>query len=65
MNIRGITKDDFDYVVSVLDRWWGGPSVERAHPVFYYELGAQALIAETDEEDLVGFLLGFIAPGEP
>ena len=44
--IRGITKSDFDYIVSVLDRWWGGPSSERAHPVFFYELGEQALIAE-------------------
>lgn len=64
MIIRGITKQDFDYVVSVLDRWWGGPSGERAHPVFFYELGEQALIAEEDGT-VVGFLLGFIAPTEP
>lgn len=59
MKIRGITKDDFDYVVSVLDRWWGGPSSVRAHPVFFYELGEHALIAESDGE-VVGFLLGFV-----
>lgn len=64
MRIRGITKRDFDYIVSVLDRWWGGPSSERAHPIFFYELGEQALIAEEDGE-VVGFLLGFVAPTEP
>ncbi|MGE0786867.1 MAG: GNAT family N-acetyltransferase [Sandaracinaceae bacterium] len=64
MRIRGITKADFDYIVSVLDRWWGGPSGERAHPVFFYELGEQALIAEEGGE-LVGFLLGFVAPADP
>ena len=64
MKIRGITKTDFDYIVSVLDRWWGGPSSERAHPVFFYELGQHALIAEDDGE-VVGFLLGFLAPEEP
>lgn len=64
MKIRGINKQDFDYVVSVLDRWWGGPSSERAHPVFFYELGELALIAE-EEDEVVGFLLGFLAPGEP
>jgi GNAT superfamily N-acetyltransferase len=64
MHIRGITKSDFDYIVSVLDRWWGGPSAERAHPVFFYELGDQALIAEEDGQ-VVGFLLGFIAPTHP
>ncbi|MCB9593431.1 MAG: GNAT family N-acetyltransferase [Sandaracinaceae bacterium] len=64
MLIRGITKSDFDYIVSVLDRWWGGPSSERAHPVFFYELGSHALIAEDDGE-VVGFLLGFITEEEP
>lgn len=64
MLIRGITKQDFDYIVSVLDRWWGGPSSERAHPVFFYELGEKALIAEDDGE-VVGFLLGFLAPKDP
>ncbi len=64
MIIRGIKKEDFDYIVAVLDRWWGGPSGERAHPVFFYELGEQALIAEEDGQ-VVGFLLGFLAPTSP
>lgn len=64
MIIRGIKKEDFDYIVAVLDRWWGGPSGERAHPVFFYELGEQALIAEEGGE-VVGFLLGFLAPTSP
>lgn len=64
MEIRGITKTDFDRVVSVFDEWWGGPSSDRAHPVFFYELGAHALVAEEDGE-MVGFLLGFVAPVEP
>jgi ribosomal protein S18 acetylase RimI-like enzyme len=64
MQIRGISKADFDYVVQVLDRWWGGPSGERAHPVFFYELGKDGLIAEADGQ-VVGFLLGFVAPTTP
>jgi GNAT superfamily N-acetyltransferase len=64
MIIRGITKSDFDYIVAVLDRWWGGPAGERAHPYFFYELGEKALIAEQDGE-VVGFLLGFHAPTSP
>lgn len=64
MQIRGISKADFDYIVAVLDRWWGGPSGERAHPVFFYELGKDALIAEADGQ-VVGFLLGFVAPTTP
>lgn len=60
MLIRGLTKADYAYIVSVLDRWWGGPSRELAHPMFYYELGHEALIAEIDGE-VAGFLLGFHA----
>ena len=62
--IRGITKSDFDYIVSVLDRWWGGPSSERAHPIFFYELGDRALIAEENGQ-VVGFLLGFVSHNDP
>lgn len=64
MQIRGITKTDFDHITSVLDRWWGGPSREQAHPVFFYELGEHALIADEGGE-VIGFLLGFVAPNEP
>ncbi len=64
MQIRGITKADFDGIASVLDRWWGGPSRELAHPMFFYELGSEALVAEEDGE-LIGFLLGFHAHPYP
>lgn len=63
MRVRGITKTDFDYVIQVFDRWWGGPASERAHPVYFYELGAQALIAEDEPSgEIIGFLLGFHTP---
>jgi ribosomal protein S18 acetylase RimI-like enzyme len=64
MKTRGIRKDDYDYIVSVLDRWWGGPSGERAHPVYFYELGQDALIVEEDEQ-VMGFLLGFVTQSAP
>ena len=64
MQIRGITKADYDYVVSVLDWWWGGPAGQGAHPIFFHELGRHSLIASEDES-IVGFLFGFVAPTEP
>ena len=60
MEPRRITKGDFDQIVEVIDRWWGGPIGTFAHPIFFYELGEKALIVE-DGGRLVGFLLGFIA----
>ena len=59
METRKITKADFDQIVEVIDRWWGGPIATLAHPIFFYELGDNALIVENDGR-LIGFLLGFI-----
>ncbi len=59
IEIRGITQSDYEYLVSVLDRWWGGPSGQHAHPMFFHEFGDHALVAESDGE-IVGFLLGFM-----
>jgi GNAT superfamily N-acetyltransferase len=62
MLTRAMTKADFDHVVRVIDKWWGGPSTALAHPLFFYELGELARVVECDGR-VVGFLLGFIAPG--
>lgn len=61
MHIRPMKKADYDEVVRVLDRWWGGPATERVHPIFYYELGENALVAEEDGS-IIGFLVGLLAP---
>jgi GNAT superfamily N-acetyltransferase len=61
MNVRRITKADFDRIVEVIDHWWGGPIGTFAHPIFFYELGDQALVVEQGPE-MIGFLLGFVVP---
>ena len=62
MNVRRIVKGDFDRIVEVIDHWWGGPISTFAHPIFFYELGEQALVVEQGSE-MIGFLLGFLALG--
>ncbi len=64
METRKITKSDFDHIVDVIDRWWGGPMANFAHPMFFHELGDNALIVE-EERRLIGFLLGFVVFGSP
>lgn len=61
MQTRPITKRDFDTVVEVIDRWWGGPISTFAHPIFFYELGDAGLVVESDDGEIIGFLLGFVA----
>jgi GNAT superfamily N-acetyltransferase len=56
---RQMTKADFDEIVEVIDRWWGGPIGTFAHPIFFYELGEHARVVE-DRGEMIGFLLGFI-----
>jgi GNAT superfamily N-acetyltransferase len=60
MVTRPLEKRDYDLIVQVIDRWWGGPTSALAHPIFFYELGNMARIVE-DDGVMVGFLLGFIA----
>src|SRR5262249_52777234 len=60
MQTRALQKRDYDLIVQVIDRWWGGPTSALAHPIFFYELGSMARIVEADGI-MVGFLLGFIA----
>lgn len=64
VDVRAMQKRDFDQVVEVIDRWWGGPVAQQAHPVFFHEFGDTALVALSGEE-LVGFVLGFVAPTAP
>jgi GNAT superfamily N-acetyltransferase len=61
MQTRRITKADFDHIVEVIDRWWGGPLGTFAHPIFFYELGDNALVVQNEEGMMTGFLLGFVA----
>src|SRR5262249_2068765 len=61
---RPLTKADYDEIVQVIDRWWGGPTSALAHPIFFYELGRMARVVES-EGRLVGFLLGFLCPERP
>jgi GNAT superfamily N-acetyltransferase len=61
MDTRPLAKADYDQIVHVIDRWWGGPTSALAHPMFFYELGRLARVVENDGL-LVGFLLGFICP---
>ncbi len=64
MTTRRLTKADYDHVVRVIDKWWGGPTSALAHPIFFHELGDAAMVVELDGR-VVGFLLGFITPHGP
>jgi GNAT superfamily N-acetyltransferase len=46
LTTRPLQKADLDHIVSVIDRWWGGPTSALAHPIYFYELGQLARVVE-------------------
>ncbi len=62
MITRTLGKQDYDHIVQVIDRWWGGPTSALAHPIFFYELGQLARVVEHDGI-FVGFLLRISGAG--
>jgi GNAT superfamily N-acetyltransferase len=60
MQARSLDKDDYDFIVRVIDHWWEGPTSALAHPMFFYELGSLARVVTTDSGERVGFLFGFV-----
>ncbi|MEW6046691.1 MAG: GNAT family N-acetyltransferase [Bacillota bacterium] len=64
MTIRTMRKQDFDYLVTVVDEWWGRPVRHLLHPVFLYQFGDTAFVAE-NKGAVVGFLVGFAGQRDP
>jgi GNAT superfamily N-acetyltransferase len=64
METRPLTKERWDQIVRVIDSWSGGLSRSLAPPIFFYELGEMGRVVE-EKDELLGFLLGFIAPLSP
>ncbi len=61
LTTRSMTKVDYDFIVRVIDKWWGGPTSALAHPIFFHELGRDATVVEVEGRP-VGFLFGFLPP---
>lgn len=64
MYIRHMTKSDFDYLLTVIDNWWGWPTSFKFHPVYLYQFGNTAFVME-DNGKVVGFVVGFISQTDP
>ena len=65
LSIRPIAEDDYAFVISRLDEWWGGRDMVAKLPRLFFEhLGDAGLIAE-DDGRVVGFLAGFMSTAKP
>lgn len=66
MRLRNITSNDYAYVITVLDEWWGGRHVTDMLPRLFFEHFADTgFVAESDGGEIVGFLVGFVSQSCP
>jgi ribosomal protein S18 acetylase RimI-like enzyme len=66
LSFRRPTEDDYPRVVDVVDDWWGGRRMRAILPRLWFQhFTGSSWIAETDDGDLAGFLVGFVSPDHP
>ena len=59
MNIRHLEYADFDAISPVVDEWWGGRAVRGLLPRLFFEHFQPTSFVIEEEQELVGFLVGF------
>ena len=63
--IRQLATADYPFVISVIDRWWGGrPMADKLPRLFFEHFTDTSFAAERDGR-LAGFLAGFISQSRP
>jgi ribosomal protein S18 acetylase RimI-like enzyme len=64
LELRGAVPADYDWIIDVVDAWWGRPMTQKLPRLFLDHFYTTSLIAE-DEGQAVGFLVGFFSPSVP
>ena len=64
--IRHARHEDHVRIVAVVDDWWGGRRMSALVPALFLEhFAGTSYVAETEEGDLAGFLIGFRSQDRP
>jgi ribosomal protein S18 acetylase RimI-like enzyme len=65
-SIRRAQLDDHASVIAVVDEWWGGRRMAALLPSLFFEhFAGTSLIAEDENRQLAGFLVGFDSADHP
>lgn len=65
MDIRTARSSDYDRVARVVDTWWGRPVQPGLSRLFLDHFWRTSLVAEDEQGELCGFLVGLLSPGDP
>ena len=63
LRIRRALPVDYDWIIGVVDDWWGRPVSSGLPRLFLDHFYLTSLIAE-EEDEPVGFLVGFLSPSQ-
>lgn len=64
--LRKATPADHARILEVMPRWWGGRDLRALVPSLFLEhFAGTSLVAETDDGELAGFLIGFVSQDHP
>jgi ribosomal protein S18 acetylase RimI-like enzyme len=61
---RQATPADYDWIIAVVDQWWGRPMAAKLPRLFLDHFFRSSLVAQ-DHDRPVGFLIGFLSPSVP
>ena len=66
VRLRGLSPDDYSYVIARLDGWWGGRDMRALLPrLFFDHFHTTSFAAVDGNGEIVGFLVGFLSPADP
>jgi len=65
VRIRQLGSDDYPYVISVVDQWWGGRQMADMLPRLFFQHFTDTSFAAERDGRLTGFLVGFISQSRP
>ena len=68
LEVRNLKEDDYPYIISVVDQWWGGRHMEDMLPRLFFQhfRNTSFVIVRTDgKHGIVAFLVGFISQSNP
>jgi ribosomal protein S18 acetylase RimI-like enzyme len=66
VTVRTARRSDHARVIAVVDQWWGGRRMAALLPSLFFEnFASTSLVAQDDEGELAGFLVGFDSADQP
>lgn len=65
VRIRNLTQEDYDRIIPVLNDWWGGRDMADQLPRLFAKHFANTSFVAEEDDQIVGFLIGFISQVDP